>query len=238
MQTPSELDPPMADGYTQMPIGVLRAAYISIGARLLFALIRSYAWNDGYTDATLDRFSRDLGKGGSVRNVKRWMTDLERAGFIYRERRRRPKGETWEATRTWLLVDVVQGQVVRRGPPTAHGSEEPQATDGPWVRETPGQSQGPPVAHNIDAPASIACRDAEAPSELPWFQRSVAPAQGPRLGLPMSVDSLAKASRPQDGNASMHGEAEPDRASLIPRPMHCARGHTPPCHCDNPEEKQ
>lgn len=156
--------PPMAGGFTQTPTAVLRDSKLSIGARLLYVLVKSYARNDGFTDVTLERLSRDLGKGGSVRNVKRWMGELEKAELVNRERRRRPKGETWETTRTWLLVDVVSGQVVRRSAPI--NDQKPGAAHGPWNGKSAGQSQGPPVAHNIDASLDAIEIDVE-PSKAP-----------------------------------------------------------------------
>ncbi len=213
---------PMAAGFSMIPIGVLRDPHLSIGARLLWSLLKSYAWADGFTDVTLERLSRDIGKGGSVRNVKRWMGELEGAHLIQRERRRRPKGETWEATRTWLLVDVVDGRAVRRqpratpgprgpergtseGPSVARGGE-PGAIPGPWISKWPGESQGPPMAHNVDASLDASTYRSDADPEV----------------RPLLVS--AQASPPAVGSASTSGE---------PRsPMLGQSGQGPPGPCE------
>lgn len=211
--------PPMAGGFTMIPIGVLRDTNLSIGARAIYALVRSYAWTDGFTDATLQRFSKDLGKGGSVRNVKRWMTELEEAGLIRRERRRRPKGETWETTRTWILVDVVNGQVVRREPGAAHGpwipesqgppvalGQEPGAAHGPWVTKSPGESQGPPVAHNIDAISFRDCIDRDIYVEPSGAPQDESDNADPEV---RPLNDLAQAGPPPGDIPSTSGEPGP-----------------------------
>lgn len=219
------------NGYSAVPNLVTRDSALPIGARLLFCILRSYAWADGFTDVTLERLSADLGKGGSVRNVKRWMVELEDAGLIRRERRRRPKGETWETTRTWLLVDVAKGQVIRRepessqgaGPPEACGPSvarggEPGAVQGPWREEGPGQSQGPSVAHNIDAISLRDCIDID-----------VDPSGAPRILGPQNADPevrppiyVAQANPPPVGDAS---------TCSLACPVHLTGGtHAVNCH--------
>jgi DNA-binding Lrp family transcriptional regulator len=78
--------------FTQVPNSVLRCARLSASARLTFALLLSYAWRSASSTRVSQRtLSRDLGL--SVRQVRRYLEELEVAGLVERVRQRTETGK-------------------------------------------------------------------------------------------------------------------------------------------------
>jgi hypothetical protein len=68
------------DGYAKFPLSVLRNHALSTGARLLYALLTSYAWQEGICFPDEKTLGADL--GASERTVRRYREELVAAGLI------------------------------------------------------------------------------------------------------------------------------------------------------------
>jgi len=67
-------------GFAALPYMVLRDKRLKVGARLSYAILLSYAWQDGSTFAGQTRMAEDLGV--SVRQLRDYLKELERFGYI------------------------------------------------------------------------------------------------------------------------------------------------------------
>jgi len=67
-------------GFTQVPNVVLRNPRISFGAKLAYAVLLSYAWQDKSCFPGQERMAHDLGV--TSRSVRTYLAELESAGFI------------------------------------------------------------------------------------------------------------------------------------------------------------
>jgi hypothetical protein len=85
------------DGYAQVPNAVLLDSTLTAGARLLYALLVHYAWQDGECFPGQERLARDLGV--SDRTVRSYMDELVRRGLVAKQRRGRG------ATNLYALVE-------------------------------------------------------------------------------------------------------------------------------------
>jgi hypothetical protein len=83
-------DPISAVGFTQVPNFILRNKSISIGAKVVYAALLSYAWNKDCCFPGQEALADDLGI--SKRSVITFLQDLEKAGYL--EKLRRGLGKT------------------------------------------------------------------------------------------------------------------------------------------------
>ncbi len=67
-------------GFAALPYIVLRDIKLSTGARLAFAVLLSYAWQDESCFAGQRKMAQDMGV--SDRQLRRYLEDLEQAGYI------------------------------------------------------------------------------------------------------------------------------------------------------------
>ncbi len=67
-------------GFTVIPNYVLRNPLTSLGARMTFTLLLSYAWQEGSCFPGQKRLARDLGI--KERMVRYYLTELQKSGFI------------------------------------------------------------------------------------------------------------------------------------------------------------
>ncbi len=67
-------------GFAALPYMVLRDKRLKVGARLSYAILLSYAWQDGSTFAGQTRMAEDLGV--SVRQLRDYLKELESFGYI------------------------------------------------------------------------------------------------------------------------------------------------------------
>ena len=67
-------------GFTQIPNYVLRDIVLSAGARLTFAMLLSYAWQEDSCFPGQERLAVDLGV--SDRAVRKYLTELKERGYI------------------------------------------------------------------------------------------------------------------------------------------------------------
>ena len=73
-------DPVMRHGFTQVPNHILTMKEISVGAKLAYATLLKYAWGDGACFPGQVKLAEDM--GGGERSVRRYLDELERAGFL------------------------------------------------------------------------------------------------------------------------------------------------------------
>ena len=67
-------------GFTQVPNHVLDNTKLSPGAKLTYAMLLKYAWQNDYCFPGQERLAKDM--GGGQRSVVRYIQELERTGFI------------------------------------------------------------------------------------------------------------------------------------------------------------
>ena len=78
-------DPVSSEGFTQVPNMILKSSELSAGAKLVYALLLSYAWHNDSAFPGQDRLSSDCGK--TQQWVSLQMGELEKKGFLEIERR-------------------------------------------------------------------------------------------------------------------------------------------------------
>ncbi len=83
-------DPLAAQGFTQVPNLILRNSELTEGAKLVYALLLSYAWHNDSCFPGQDRLAADCGKTQSW--VSKRMVELEQNSFL--EIQRRGQGKT------------------------------------------------------------------------------------------------------------------------------------------------
>ena len=67
-------------GFAALPYLVLRDLRLSIGARLAYAVLLMYAWQEGSCFPGQERMAGDLGV--SPRNLRRFLTELRNLGYV------------------------------------------------------------------------------------------------------------------------------------------------------------
>ena len=87
-----------AEGFTQVPNHILRSKKLSPGAKLAYAMLLSYAWNNEYCFPGQERLSIDMGSG--ERSVVRYIQELEAQRFIKIRRRGQGKVNIYELNLT------------------------------------------------------------------------------------------------------------------------------------------
>ena len=78
-------DPVTRHGFTQVPNIILKSQAISPGGKLAYAMLLHYAWQNNFCFPGQERLADDMGVG--KRSVIRFMSELERAGYIAVKRR-------------------------------------------------------------------------------------------------------------------------------------------------------
>lgn len=73
-------DPVAAAGFTQVPNVILKSAELSVGAKLAYAMLLSYAWQKDSCFPGQEALAEDMGAGR--RSVVRYIEELERQGFL------------------------------------------------------------------------------------------------------------------------------------------------------------
>ncbi len=72
-------------GFTQVPNHVLESDQISPGAKLTYAMLLKYAWQNDFCFPGQERLAKDMGAG--KRSVVRYVAELEQGDFITIKRR-------------------------------------------------------------------------------------------------------------------------------------------------------
>lgn len=78
-------DPVSAGGFTLVPNCVLEDSKLSAGAKLAYAMLLKYAWQNDYCFPGQERLAKDMGAG--KRSVVRFMAELEKHGYVTIKRR-------------------------------------------------------------------------------------------------------------------------------------------------------
>ena len=78
-------DPVTLHGFTQVPNFILTSPAISVGAKLVYAMLLKYAWGDSACFPGQTKLAEDMGSG--ERSVRRYLEELEKAGFLEIEQR-------------------------------------------------------------------------------------------------------------------------------------------------------
>ena len=73
-------DPATRFGFTQVPNFMLTNKDISVGAKLAYAMLLKYAWNDGACFPGQQKLAEDMGAG--ERSVRTYLKELEDARFL------------------------------------------------------------------------------------------------------------------------------------------------------------
>ena len=83
-------DPVTLHGFTQVPNFILTKKEISVGAKLAYAMLLKYAWDDNACFPGQLRLADDMGAG--ERSIRTYLKELETAGIL--EIRQRGLGKT------------------------------------------------------------------------------------------------------------------------------------------------
>ena len=83
-----------ARGFTQVPNHILETSKISPGAKLAYAMLLKYAWQNNFCFPGQDRLAKDM--GGGVRSIVRYVQELETGGFVKIVRRGQGKPNLYE----------------------------------------------------------------------------------------------------------------------------------------------
>lgn len=78
-------NPALTGGFTQVPNFVLRHRELSVGAKVVYAMFLSYAWNNESCFPGQERLADDMGM--SRTRVTEFIGELEKARFITIQRR-------------------------------------------------------------------------------------------------------------------------------------------------------
>lgn len=73
-------DPVTRHGFTQVPNFILTNKDLSVGAKLAYAMLLKYAWQDDYCFPGQQKLAEDMGAG--ERSIRTYLNELEAAGFL------------------------------------------------------------------------------------------------------------------------------------------------------------
>lgn len=85
-------------GFTQVPNFILVSEKVSVGAKLTYAMLLKYAWQDDHCFPGQEKLAEDMGAG--KRSVVRWIKELEGANFLAVKRRGLGKSNIYELNLT------------------------------------------------------------------------------------------------------------------------------------------
>ena len=85
-------------GFTQVPNHVLRSERISPGAKLAYAMLLSYAWQNDFCFPGQERLAKDMGAG--ARSVVRYIQELEKEQFVTIKKRGQGRPNLYELNLT------------------------------------------------------------------------------------------------------------------------------------------
>lgn len=92
-----------AHGFTQVPNHVLKSDKISPGAKLAYAMLLSYAWQNDYCFPGQERLAKDMGSG--LRSVVRFIQELEKNKLVLIKRRGQGRPNLYELNLTATVTN-------------------------------------------------------------------------------------------------------------------------------------
>ena len=105
-------------GYTQVPNTMLMHPKLSPGAKITYAMLLRYAWQENQCFPGQERLAKDIGAG--ERSIRTYLKELETAGFL--EIQQRGLGQT----NFYRLLITVDKTVGRRRRPAKFADQERQ----------------------------------------------------------------------------------------------------------------
>lgn len=81
-------------GFTQVPNFILISKRVSVGAKLTYAMLLKYAWQDDYCFPGQERLAEDLGVG--KRSIVTFIKELQKVGYVEVQRRGQGKSNLYE----------------------------------------------------------------------------------------------------------------------------------------------
>ena len=78
-------DPVSSAGFTQVPNFILKSKDLSVGAKLTYSMLLSYAWQNDFSFPGQEKLAEDMGSG--KRSVVRYIDELSKVGALTIERR-------------------------------------------------------------------------------------------------------------------------------------------------------
>jgi hypothetical protein len=99
-------DPVTRHGFTQVPNFILTNKELSVGAKLAYAMLLKYAWQDDYCFPGQQKLATDMGAG--ERSIRTYLKELEGAGFL------EVKQQGLGKTNLYRLHLTVKGKRARR----------------------------------------------------------------------------------------------------------------------------
>lgn len=117
-------------GFTSIPNRILRNSVITLGARMCYAMLLSYAWQDDFCFPAQIRLAEDLGIG--ERTVRQYLNELREAGLITWKQQGLNKPNIYRILKLPALV-------------SAHGTGHPGPADSaaPDRHDASGQDRNP-----------------------------------------------------------------------------------------------
>jgi len=73
-------DPVSAQGFTQVPNFILRSKHLSVGAKLTYSMLLSYAWQNNFCFPGQETLAAEMGSG--KRSIVRYIDELDKADCI------------------------------------------------------------------------------------------------------------------------------------------------------------
>jgi len=86
------------EGFTQVPNHVLRSDKITPAAKLVYAMLLSYAWQNDFCFPGQARLAKDIGI--SVRSVVSYIQELEKERFVVTKKRGQGRSNLYELNLT------------------------------------------------------------------------------------------------------------------------------------------
>ena len=87
----------MQAGFSALPYLVMKAKSLSVGARLTYAFLLMYAWQEGSCFAGQKKMAEDMGV--SERHLRRFLSELRETGYIKIQRKDK------RFTNTYIITD-------------------------------------------------------------------------------------------------------------------------------------
>jgi hypothetical protein len=87
-------DPITQRGFTQVPNAILRSPQLSVGAKLTYAMLLSYAWHADFCFPGQDTLAREMGV--SLRSTNSYIQELEKGGYLHIRRQGQGKTNIYE----------------------------------------------------------------------------------------------------------------------------------------------